>query len=171
MVKRHRRRDKRNRRGFTLIEIVLVLAIAGLILVIVFLAVSGAQRARRDSQRKSDIAKVLAAVNNYASNNNGNAPTTLTDWNAFIDTYITRANLYDPLSGQAYDLPYRPWDSAPHSDEPSVGQIFVQAGHACNAGNNTDGTSNPIAGNDTNPKRFAVWGGLENGGYLCVDNN
>jgi prepilin-type N-terminal cleavage/methylation domain-containing protein len=45
-------------KGFTLIEIVLVLAIAGLLLVIVFLAVSGAQKSRRDSQRKNDNATV-----------------------------------------------------------------------------------------------------------------
>jgi prepilin-type N-terminal cleavage/methylation domain-containing protein len=49
-------------KGFTLIEIVLVLAIAGLLLVIVFLAVSGAQKSRRDTQRKNDNARLLAQV-------------------------------------------------------------------------------------------------------------
>ena len=46
--------------GFTLIEIVLVLAIAGLLLIVVFLAVSGAQRSRRDYQRKQDLAHIKA---------------------------------------------------------------------------------------------------------------
>lgn len=59
-------------KGFTLIEIVLVLAIAGLILVIVFLAVSGAQKSRRDTQRKNDNARLLSQVESCASNNNGN---------------------------------------------------------------------------------------------------
>ena len=62
-------------KGFTLIEIVLVLAIAGLILVIVFLAVSGAQRARRDTQRKNDASRVAALVTSLAANKSGNLPT------------------------------------------------------------------------------------------------
>lgn len=59
-------------KGFTLIEIVLVLAIAGLILLIVFLAVQGAQKSRRDSARKHDAARMLAAWESCAANNGGN---------------------------------------------------------------------------------------------------
>ncbi len=58
-------------KGFTLIEIVLVLAIAGLLLVIVFLAVQGAQRSRRDSQRQTDAGRMLSAVESCAANNGG----------------------------------------------------------------------------------------------------
>jgi prepilin-type N-terminal cleavage/methylation domain-containing protein len=60
--------------GFTLIEIVLVLAIAGLILVAVFLALQGAQRTRRDHERKQDLAEVVAAVHLYAANHDGFPP-------------------------------------------------------------------------------------------------
>jgi prepilin-type N-terminal cleavage/methylation domain-containing protein len=97
--------------GFTLIEIVLVLAIAGLLLVVVFLAVGGAQRARRDSQRKNDLARITSLIESYASNTNGCYPgsTAATGcaaagtWAAFsISPYITGANLVDPLSGTAY---------------------------------------------------------------------
>ena len=48
--------------GFTLIEIVIVLAIASLIMVIVFVAVQGALSARRNDQRRSDARRVLAAM-------------------------------------------------------------------------------------------------------------
>jgi prepilin-type N-terminal cleavage/methylation domain-containing protein len=48
--------------GFTLIEIVIVLAIAALIMVIVFVAVQGALSARRNDQRRSDARRVLAAM-------------------------------------------------------------------------------------------------------------
>jgi prepilin-type N-terminal cleavage/methylation domain-containing protein len=58
--------------GFTLIEIVLVMAIAGLILVIVFLAVEGAQRSRRDQERKTDAGRMLAAAEQCVSSNQGN---------------------------------------------------------------------------------------------------
>jgi prepilin-type N-terminal cleavage/methylation domain-containing protein len=63
------------RKGFTLIEIVIVLAIAALIMVIVFLAVQGAQRSRRDTQTKNDVNRIIALAENYASANNGNYPT------------------------------------------------------------------------------------------------
>jgi len=63
------------RRGFTLIELAIVMAIAGLILLIVFLAVSGAQRGRRDAQRKQDLARLGAQIEVFASNNGGMYPT------------------------------------------------------------------------------------------------
>lgn len=61
----------KKQKGFTLIEIVIVLAIAGLIMVVVFLAVQGAQRGRRDNERKQATARLLAAAEQAASNNNG----------------------------------------------------------------------------------------------------
>lgn len=86
-------------KGFTLIEIVLVLAIAGLLLVIVFLAVQGAQRSRRDQQRKEAAAAALAAMESCASNNNGAYPAACTT------NLLTGANPYysgtDP-NGTAY---------------------------------------------------------------------
>ena len=47
--------------GFTIIEVVLVLAVAGLIFLMVFLALPALQRSQRDTQRKSDIARLKAA--------------------------------------------------------------------------------------------------------------
>jgi prepilin-type N-terminal cleavage/methylation domain-containing protein len=71
----HKKLTKRNEQtGFTIIEVVLVLAIAGLIFLIVFLALPALQRSRRDTQRKSDAAKVLSALESYAGNNNGSYP-------------------------------------------------------------------------------------------------
>ena len=61
--------------GFTLIEIVIVLAIAALIMVIVFVAVQGAQRSRRDTTVRNNAAQTLAAMEKYASNNSGVYPT------------------------------------------------------------------------------------------------
>ena len=61
--------------GFTLIEIVLVLAIAGLILAMAFIGISGAQKNRRDTQRKQDLQRLGSAAETYASNNHGSYPT------------------------------------------------------------------------------------------------
>ena len=84
-------------KGFTLIEIVLVLAIAGLLLVIVFLALQGAQKNRRDTARKTAAGQILAAMESCASNgaNNGQYPNCT---GASIATYFTGT---DP-SGVAY---------------------------------------------------------------------
>ncbi|HEX5797498.1 MAG TPA: type II secretion system protein [Candidatus Saccharimonadales bacterium] len=62
--------------GFTIIEVLIVLAIAGLILLIVFLAVPALQRNSRNTQRKNDVSALLGAVNEFTSNNQGTLPTT-----------------------------------------------------------------------------------------------
>lgn len=67
---------KKRSQGFTIIEVLIVLAIAGLILLIVFLAVPALQRNNRNTQRRSDVSNMLSAANEYMTNNNGNVPTT-----------------------------------------------------------------------------------------------
>lgn len=66
---------KKKKSGFTIIEVVLVLAIAGLIFIMVFAALPALQRNQRDTDRKNDVARVLAALQSYQSNNRGYLPT------------------------------------------------------------------------------------------------
>lgn len=70
--------------GFTLIETVMVLAIAGLILVVVFMAVGGAQRANRDTQRVNEAGLIASAMESYARNNNGKYPAASTDVAGYV---------------------------------------------------------------------------------------
>src|ERR1043165_4086685 len=63
--------------GFTIIEVLIVLAIAGLILLIVFLAVPALQRNSRNSRRRSDVSHLGGLINAYVSNNNGSLPTAI----------------------------------------------------------------------------------------------
>lgn len=65
----------RKQEGFTIIEVLIVLAIAGLIMLIVFLAVPALQRNSRNTQRKNDVAAIQGAISNFLSNNNGAMPT------------------------------------------------------------------------------------------------
>lgn len=65
----------KKQKGFTIIEVLIVLAIAGLILLIVFLAVPALQRNARNTSRRNDVAALLGAVSEYANNNNGLIPT------------------------------------------------------------------------------------------------
>lgn len=67
---------KKREEGFTIIEVLIVLAIAGLILLIVFLAVPALQRNSRNTQRKNDASSLLGAIQEYIDNNNGQMPTT-----------------------------------------------------------------------------------------------
>lgn len=60
-----------NQKGFTIIEVMIVLAIAGLIMLIVFLAVPALQRNARNTQRRQDVGRVGAAVQEVLNNNNG----------------------------------------------------------------------------------------------------
>jgi prepilin-type N-terminal cleavage/methylation domain-containing protein len=62
---------KLNNKGFTIIEVLIVLAIAGLIMLIVFLAVPALQRNSRNTQRNSDASLIASAANECLSNRNG----------------------------------------------------------------------------------------------------
>lgn len=68
---------QKTEKGFTIIEVMIVLAIAGLILLIVFLAVPALQRNSRNTQRKADASSIAASIATYLSNNGGNLPLSL----------------------------------------------------------------------------------------------
>jgi prepilin-type N-terminal cleavage/methylation domain-containing protein len=67
------------REGFTIIEVVLVLAIAGLIFLMVFLALPALQRGQRDTQRKDDVARLQTALNSFQANNRNQIPSSGND--------------------------------------------------------------------------------------------
>lgn len=62
-------------RGFTIIEVLIVLTIAGVILLVVFLAVPALQRNSRNTQAKNEAAAILGALSEFVNNNNGKLPT------------------------------------------------------------------------------------------------
>ena len=80
---------KLKEKGFTIIEVVLVLAIAGLIFMMVFIALPALQRSQRDTQRKNDLSRVQTAITNYTTANRGNLPNTLALWTSFVDSYLS----------------------------------------------------------------------------------
>jgi prepilin-type N-terminal cleavage/methylation domain-containing protein len=144
-------------KGFTLIEIVLVLAIAGLLLVIVFLAVSGAQKSRRDTQRKNDLSRIAAQLESAASNDNGLYPgmagANMTWAQFYGSTYITGSNLNDPTNGGAYG--YGAWNAAPVFPAGGPAPVTYRVGNSC------DGTAGG--------RLYSVNIGLENG-VSCREN-
>lgn len=105
-------------KGFTIIETSLVLAIAGLILVMAFVALPALQRQTRDAKRKEDAATFMQALTKYQENNRGQLPETTpgddvnniihTDedtgdnWDVFYTNYLGDSFL-DP-SGDKYNF-------------------------------------------------------------------
>ena len=91
------------KKGFTIIEVVLVLAVAGLIFIMVFVALPAMQRSQRDTRRASDIQRLVAAVNTYKSNHRNRLPTDAptsvdpeaSDWDTKKDTQDSWAYFYD----------------------------------------------------------------------------
>lgn len=71
MLKQLKTKDQK---GFTIIEVLIVLAIAGLIMVVVFLAVPALQRSGRNNALNTDANNIFTGANNYVSNNNGTLP-------------------------------------------------------------------------------------------------
>jgi len=68
-------KKRKDEHGFTIIEVLIVLAIAALILVVVLIAIPNLQRSQRNSARKSEASRILTAANTVVSNNNGTALT------------------------------------------------------------------------------------------------
>lgn len=77
--------NNKSKRGFTIIEVVLVLAIAGLIFLMVFIALPALQRSQRDTQRRNDYSMLSTAVTSYITNNGGRV-SKLTDSTSGVKT-------------------------------------------------------------------------------------
>lgn len=103
------RPNEGTRGGFTIIEVVLVLAIAGLIFLMVFIALPALQRSQRDSQRRNDLGKVTEAITNFQTNNQGRLPGKSTisvregDANGQVSLKDNSGNLVCSLSAPAAD--------------------------------------------------------------------
>jgi prepilin-type N-terminal cleavage/methylation domain-containing protein len=70
---------KSNSEGFTIIEVMIVLAVAALILLIVLLAVPALQRNARNTALKNDASTVSGGITTYESDNSGSTPNIVTN--------------------------------------------------------------------------------------------
>lgn len=84
-MKRIKPETKTGSAGFTIIEALIVLASAGLILMMVFLALPALQRNARNSQRRQDASKILGLVSHFELTNSGVFPAD--------NTYLSSATL------------------------------------------------------------------------------
>lgn len=72
--------NRRLQQGFTLIEIILVIAIISILAAIVILAINPAKQLAdgRNSQRRADVNTILNATYQYTVDNNGTVPSGIT---------------------------------------------------------------------------------------------
>ena len=96
----------KSKKGFTIIEVVLVLAIAGLIFLMVFIALPALQRSQRDTQRRDDMGRFISQLAQYQTNNNRRIPTDKNAWNEdFIKKYlIVGGDLFNDPNGTPYTV-------------------------------------------------------------------
>ncbi|MEI6053927.1 MAG: type II secretion system protein [Candidatus Saccharibacteria bacterium] len=152
-------------KGFTIIEVVLVLAIAGLIFLMVFIALPALQRSQKDTQRKNDLSRIMTQLTNYESNNRGEFPDDLISGDlSFVENYlggvdnVTSGGDYkDPKTGTGYVF-------KPDLDVSGVGQVGYKKGAICG----TDGAADETNASD---RQYMLIMKLEgqNAPY-CVDN-
>lgn len=87
----------RNQRGFTLIEVLVVIGILAVLLLITLVAINPAKQFAQanNTQRASDVNAILGALNQYAADNKGVLPSGITTSVQNISN--TGANLCDVL--------------------------------------------------------------------------
>lgn len=154
-----------NTKGFTIIEVVLVLAIAGLIFLVVFLALPALQRSQRDTQRKSDLGKLMSQVTSYQSNNQGQLPASA-NWDTTFKTgYLTvnNASFADPQTGNTYTISQQAGGSGSTANPP-VGNIYLYINARCDPTQ-----ANGLNGGAGN-RNFAAKIYQEQGTYACQSN-
>lgn len=159
-------------KGFTIIEVVLVLAIAGLIFLMVFIALPALQRSQRDTQRKDDLSRVITAIASYSSINR-NALPAFND--SFVSQYLTPTEsdtFIDPSGKNTAQLASTTtYQFVSSATTPLAGKfdasstqnvIYYSSGYTCGA----TGDSIVAAGN----RKVALRMYLEGGGVNCMSN-
>lgn len=119
---------KLNQEGFTIIEVMIVLAIAGLIILIVLLAVPALQRNGRNTAIKNDASAITAGVSEFASNNDGATPTTIAQSGSTVT--ISGAAGTTPAEAKVQSSTTVSTTTAPGSD---AGVIQVQFQKKCSS--------------------------------------
>lgn len=148
---------KRKQQGFTIIEVVLVLAIAGLIFLMVFIALPALRRSQRDTGRKSDVSIVASALNTYLSNNKGSFNQLST---GTLTPYIDSLSQYDVDGGV---LVPNIIDSGIITA--SVDTIQIAAGRKCGTIN---GAAVTLTTTGASARNAVLVTGLENNGSTMI---
>ena len=156
----------RLKKGFTIVEVSLVVAIGGLILVGALIAVPNLLRTSRDAQRKTDMETLVSAIKKYQTNNNRGALPE--NWSEFRSDFLS--DFADP-NGYDYTLDVFNCNKAAdvscsttgHSLDglfPNDYKMFVVVGAKCK-------DNSPVG--SSNQRKFAVLYRLETNDLFCLE--
>lgn len=167
--------------GFTIIEVLIVLAIAGLILLIIFFAIPEAKRIQRNNARKNAVAHIVAELNNYYTNRgrfpySGNLPGQ-DSRPAFISFIATEGSTRDyeiryTDNGSSHEYPFMGVGAT--DPQSTVDEITILPAHKCNRDpdvgpGDIDYPAQSTSLGDMNFNTFAVWTVLERAPVFCLD--
>ena len=166
----------RRKYGFTIIEVVLVLAIAGLIFIMAFIAFPALQRSQRDTQRRQDYADLSANIVGYMSNNEGSLPNDgKLEASKFVnkdgktpeglDYEIVVKTLSQNTEGTKIDISKAKTDTDRNNIKRTV---YVYTSATCQG--STTGMSYSAPKGNGNSKSYAIYGYMESGTY-CTSNS
>jgi prepilin-type N-terminal cleavage/methylation domain-containing protein len=130
--------QKNNQSGFTIIEVVLSLAIGAMIIGMVFIALPNLQKQRRDTARRNDLGKFMGQLEAFAGNNNGKYPSDNAGLAAFVSNYVTKdgAAFDDPKTGTTYlGLGALTTAATGASTPPPTGTVYYIIGAKCDPAN------------------------------------
>ncbi len=157
----------KSKKGFTIIEVVLVLAIAGLIFLMVFVALPALQRNQRDTQRRDDYGMLSSAITNYSANNGGriyklanaaNFGKPGTNESLDAKKFINETG-QDP-NRKDYKLKAYMISSFGNDVVPGESEVYIVIGADCSGTNATTGGDYPKKAANN---KFAIYGYMESG--------
>ncbi len=172
--------------GFTIIEVMIVLAVAGLIMAIVLVAIPQLQRSQRNSARKDTLGRIKTEIDSYSGNNNGTYPVaslasgasnfgTPTTALGFFARYLgctagppvsCSISIVDPSTGEpvGYGSGTNPPTTVVGATAigNTAGSIRYVTGEVCS------GESTVAAG--ASSRNYAIQMKLEGGAIFCADN-
>lgn len=122
---------KKRNAGFTIIEVLIVLAIAALILLIVFLAVPALQRNSRNTSIKNDVQNVLGGLSEFTGANNGSMPTAIAATTGVVN--YTGGSGTNATSIQIQGSTTVTSQTTAYTGTPNPDSIVVDIGHKCNS--------------------------------------
>ena len=173
----------RLKKGFTIVEVSLVVAIGGLILVGALIAVPNLLRTSRDAQRKTDMETLVSAIKKYQTNNNRGAlpVSTASEWVEFMHSFLS--NFIDPDGNNYQPNPYSCYNiTTPDTTCNDIRNVFGGGGKQDFSSNVTFPNGHKMfvvigakCGDDNKPvksssdRKFAVIYVLEVNDLFCID--
>ena len=159
------------KQGFTLIEVVLVLAIGGLIILMALVVFPNAMANLNDTQRREDYAQLIIRLVGTKAKLSDDTCRTLD-----AATYINSTG-EDP-DGYPYTLiacTYKGWQSTQNSKIPvsdNTGtEVFLVIGADCDGESDDANVTFSIPGENNSTKAYAVFGGLQTGSKTYCNAN